>query len=55
MLAVAVLALSGLDRRFALIALAVGGVPGFALAVTAFRLVQQDLQVLIRVIERRFP
>lgn len=53
MLSVTILALSGLDRRFALVVLAAGGTIGFALAVTAFRLVQQDLQVLIRVIERR--
>lgn len=52
MLAVTILALSGLDRRFALLALAAGGALGFILAVTAFRLVQQDLQILIRVIER---
>ena len=52
MLAVTILALSGLDRRFALVALAAGGAMGFGLAVTAFRLVQQDLQILIRVIER---
>jgi serine/threonine protein kinase len=53
MLSVTILALSGLDRRFALVVLAAGGTCGFALAVTAFRLVQQDLQVLIQVIERR--
>ena len=35
------------ERRFALVALAAGGTIGFATAVTAFRLVQQDLQVLI--------
>ena len=52
MLSVMILALSGLDRRFALVALAAGGTIGFATAVTAFRLVQQDLQVLIRFIER---
>jgi len=52
MLSVMILALSGLDRRFALVALAAGGTIGFATAVSAFRLVQQDLQVLIRFIER---
>ena len=52
MLSVMILALSGLDRRFALVALAAGGTIGFATAVSAFRLVQQDLQVLIKFIER---
>jgi serine/threonine protein kinase len=52
MISVMILALSGLDRRFALVALAAGGTIGFATAVSAFRLVQQDLQVLIRFIER---
>ena len=52
MLSVMIYALSGLDRRFALVALAAGGTIGFAIAVSAFRLVQQDLQVLIKFIER---
>jgi len=52
MLAVTILALSGLDRRAALVQLAAGGAIGFGMAVTAFRLVQQDLQVLMKVIER---
>lgn len=52
MLAVTILALSGLDRRTALVQLAAGGAIGFGMAVTAFRLVQQDLQVLMKVIER---
>ncbi|MEJ7596237.1 MAG: hypothetical protein WKF77_32415, partial [Planctomycetaceae bacterium] len=52
MLSVLILALSGHDRRFALVALAAGGTIGFATAVSAFRLVQQDLQVLIKFIER---
>ncbi|MCA9009856.1 MAG: serine/threonine protein kinase [Planctomycetaceae bacterium] len=52
MLSITILALSGLDRRTALVQLAVGGVLGFGLAVSAFRLLQQDLQVLMRVIER---
>ncbi len=52
MLSIAILASSGLDRRDALIELAAGGVLGFGLAVTAFRLIQQDLQLLIKVIER---
>jgi hypothetical protein len=40
------------ERRFALVALAAGGTIGFGTAVSAFRLVQQDLQVLIKFIER---
>ena len=52
MLAVTILALSGLDRRTALVQLAAGGAIGFGMAVSAFRLVQQDLQVLMKVIER---
>jgi serine/threonine protein kinase len=53
MLSITILALSGLDRRTVLVQLAAGGVLGFGLAVSAFRLLQQDLQVLVRVIERR--
>ena len=53
MLAVLILVLfNDQQRRFALVALAAGGTIGFATAVTAFRLVQQDLQVLIKFIER---
>ena len=52
MLAVMILALTGLNRRFALVVLAVSGTVGFAVATTAFRLVQNDLQVLTRLIER---
>jgi hypothetical protein len=54
MLSVMILVLSvrELDGRFALLALAAGGTIGFATAVSVFRLVQQDLQVLIRFIER---
>ena len=55
MLSVLILALSGLDRRFALVVLAAGGTLGFAIAVSAFRLVQQDLQVLIKLVERSSP
>lgn len=52
MLAVMILALTGLNRRFALVVLAVSGTLGFAVATAAFRLVQNDLQVLTRLIER---
>lgn len=54
MLSVMILVLSvrELDSRFALVALAAGGTIGFATAVSVFRLVQQDLQVLIKFIER---
>ena len=56
MLAVLILVLfNNHERRFALVALAAGGTIGFATAVTAFRLVQQDLQVLIKFIERSDP
>ena len=53
MLSVLILALlSDHERRFALVALAAGGTIGFATAISMFRLVQQDLQVLIKFIER---
>ncbi len=53
MLSVFILALlSEQGRRFALITLAAGGTLGFATAISMFRLVQQDLQVLIKFIER---
>ena len=53
MLAVLILVLfTDYERRFALVALAAGGTIGFGTAVSAFRLVQQDLQVLIKFIER---
>ena len=52
MLSITILALSGLDRRTALVELAAGGVLGFGLAVSAFRLLQHDIQILMRVIER---
>lgn len=54
MLSVMILVLSvrELNSRFALVVLAAGGTIGFATAVSAFRLVQQDLQVLIKFIER---
>ncbi len=52
MLAVMILALTGLNRRFALAILAFSGTLGFAVTTTAFRLVQNDLQVLTRLVER---
>jgi eukaryotic-like serine/threonine-protein kinase len=52
MMAVMVLVLSGQTKQFALIALAAGGTLGFALAVSAFRAVQADLTILLRVAER---
>lgn len=53
MLSVMILAiLNNHEIRFALVALAAGGTIGFATAVSAFRVVQQDLQVLIKFIER---
>jgi hypothetical protein len=48
MVAVLVLALSGLDRRQALVVLAAAGTAGFGFAVTAFRLLQRDTQTLLR-------
>ncbi len=52
MLAVMILALTGLNRRFALVILAISGTVGFAFTTTAFRLVQNDLQVLTKLVER---
>ena len=52
MLAVMILALTGLNRRFALAILAISGTLGFAVTTTAFRLVQNDLQVLTKLVER---
>jgi len=52
MMAVAILVLSGADRQFELVALATGGVLGFGLALTAFRIVQSDLALLIRALTR---
>lgn len=49
MLAVMILAVTGLDRRFALAVLAVAGTVGFGVSTTAFRLVQSDLNVLTQV------
>ncbi len=48
MLAVMILAVTGLDRRLALVVLAVSGTLGFGVLTTAFRLVQSDLSVLNR-------
>lgn len=52
MMAVLILALSGLDRREALVVLAAGGTFGFGLAVIAFRTLQQDVQTLLRLAEK---
>ncbi len=52
MLAVLILAVADLNRPFALMVLAFGGTVGFAVAVCAFRLLQQDLQVLMKAVTR---
>lgn len=52
MIAVVILVLSGSDRRFELVALAAGGVIGFGIALTAFRLIQADLATLLRMLSR---
>ncbi len=52
MIAVVILVLAGLERRFELVALAAGGVLGFGIALTAFRLVQADLETLIRLLSK---
>lgn len=50
MIAVVILVLSGSNSRFELVALAAGGAIGFGIALTAFRLVQADLTLLIRLL-----
>jgi serine/threonine protein kinase len=52
MIAVVILVLSGSNSRFELVALAAGGVLGFGIALTAFRIVQTDLATLIRTLSR---
>ena len=52
MVAIVILAVAEPDRHFALIALASGGVVGYGLAVTAFRIVQANLTTLLRAIWR---
>ena len=52
MVAVVILVLSGLETRFELVTLAVGGLVGFGIALTAFRVVQADLGTLIRMLSR---
>lgn len=52
MIAVLILVLSGSNSRFELVTLAAGGVLGFGIALSAFRLVQADLATLIRLLSR---
>jgi hypothetical protein len=52
MVAVVILVLSGQDTRFELVTLAAGGLLGFGIALSAFRVVQADLTTLIRVLSR---
>lgn len=44
--------LCGQDRRFALVALAAGGLVGFGIAISAFRWIQRDLELLIAALSR---
>lgn len=48
MLAIVILTIGESDRRTALIVLAAGGVLGYGIAVSAFRILQSDLATLIR-------
>lgn len=52
MIAVTILVLSGSNDRFELVALAGGGVVGFGIALSAFRLVQSDLETLVRLLSK---
>lgn len=52
MIAVTILVLSGSNDRFELVALAGGGVVGFGIALSAFRLVQADLETLVRLLSK---
>lgn len=52
MLSVVCLVLCGQDRRFALVALAAGGLVGFGIAISAFRWIQRDLELLIAALSR---
>lgn len=52
MIAVVILVLSGSTDKFELVVLAAGGVLGFGIALSAFRLVQADLVTLIRLLSR---
>ncbi len=52
MLSVVCLVLSGQDRRFALVALAAGGLVGFGIAISAFRWVQRDIAILTSALSR---
>lgn len=52
MLAVVCLVLSGQDQRFELVVLAVTGILGFGLAVSAFRWLQRDIAVLTAALSR---
>lgn len=52
MIAVMILVLSGSNSRFELLALAAGGILGFGIALTAFRLVQADLATLMQLVSR---
>jgi len=53
MIAVLILAIGKSENRPALVVLAAGGAFGYAIAITAFRLLQADLATLIRTIWNR--
>ena len=52
MVAIVILAVAEPDRQRALVVLAASGVIGYGIAVTAFRMVQADLNTMVRAIWR---